>query len=152
MRVHKMIPIILPEIFFFFFLFYDLFIFIHFIFYFPNRTLSTLSNCFTSHTSSPELYLSVDVPTLHLTWPLNTLRPPVSWGLGASSLNIHRPSSLYVCSGPHIRCCMLSVWWSSVWEISGVQIKWDCWSSYRFTLLSFFQPFLIQQQESAGSV
>ena len=35
----------------------------------------------------------------------------------------------------------------------GVQINWDCWSSYRITLLlSFFQPSLIQQQESAASV
>jgi hypothetical protein len=48
---------------------------------------------------------------------------------------------------------MLSVWWSSVWEISGVQINWDCWSSYRIAiLLSFFQPSLIQQQRSAASV
>jgi hypothetical protein len=22
---------------------------------------------------------------------------------------------------------MLSVWWSSDWEISGAQINWDCW-------------------------
>jgi hypothetical protein len=36
---------------------------------------------------------------------------------------------------------MLSVRWSSVWEISGVQINWDCWSSYRITFLSFFQLF-----------
>jgi hypothetical protein len=38
---------------------------------------------------------------------------------------------------------MLPRWWSNVWEISGVQVNWDCWSSYRvtFLLLSFFQPF-----------
>jgi hypothetical protein len=24
---------------------------------------------------------------------------------------------LYVCSGPHICWCMLSVWWSSVWKL-----------------------------------
>jgi hypothetical protein len=30
--------------------------------------------------------------------------------------------------GPHISWYMLSAWWSSVWEISGVQIDWDCWS------------------------
>jgi hypothetical protein len=48
---------------------------------------------------------------------------------------------------------LLSVWWSSVWEISGVQINWDCWSSYRITLLlSFFLPSLIQQQGPAASV
>jgi hypothetical protein len=44
-----------------------------------------------------------------------------------------------MCWEPHISWCMLSVWWSSVWEISGVQLNW---SSYRVTLLlSFFQPF-----------
>ena len=60
---------------------------------------------------------------------------------------------LYVCWGPHISWCMLPVWWSSVWEISGVQTNWDCWYSYRITLLlSFFQPSLIPQQGSAASV
>jgi hypothetical protein len=53
--------------------------------------------------------------------------------------------------GPHIRWCMLPVCWSSVWEVSGVQINWDCWSSYRITLhLTFFQFSLIQQQGSAA--
>jgi hypothetical protein len=38
--------------------------------------------------------------------------------------------------------CMLSGWWLSVWEILGVQVSWDCWSSYRVALLlSFFQLF-----------
>jgi hypothetical protein len=47
-----------------------------------------------------------------------------------------------MCWGPHIRWCMLPGWWSSVWEISGVQVNWDCWSSYRDALLvSFFQLF-----------
>ena len=94
-------------------------------------------------------------PITHPTWPLNFLGPPVSWELGASSLNEHRPSSplLYVCWEPHISWCMLPVWWSSVWEISGVQINWDWWSSYKIALfLSFFQPSLIQQQGSAASV
>jgi hypothetical protein len=59
---------------------------------------------------------------------------------------------LYVCCQPHIRWYMLSVLWSSVWEISGVQNNWDFWSSYRIVLLSFFQPSLIQQQGSAASV
>ena len=89
------------------------------------------------------------------TWPLNPLGPLFSWGLGASSLNECGSGSplLHVCWGPHIRWCMLSVWWSSVWEISGVQTNWDFWSSYRIALLlSFFQPSLIQQQGSAASV
>jgi hypothetical protein len=85
---------------------------------------------------------------------LNFLRPPVSWGLGASSLTEPRPSIplLYMCWGPHISWCMLSVWWSSVWEILRIQVNWNCWYSYRVALLSFFQLSLIQQQESAASV
>jgi hypothetical protein len=93
------------------------------------------------------LRIHTDAPTPHPTWPLNFLAPSVSWGLGASSLNEHRPGSplLYGHRGPHISCCMLPVWWSSVWEISGSRLI--CWSSYRITLLlSFFQPSLIQQQ------
>jgi hypothetical protein len=49
---------------------------------------------------------------------------------------------LYMCLGPHISCCMLAGWWLSVWEISGVQVSWNCWSSYWVSLLSFFQFFL----------
>jgi hypothetical protein len=84
-----------------------------------------------------------------------SLRPPVSWGLGASSLNEHSPSSplLYVCWRLHISWCMLPNWWSSVWEILRVHIKWDSWSFYRiFLVLKFFQPSLIQQQGSAASL
>jgi len=36
-----------------------------------------------------------------------------------------------MCWRPHISWCMLPGWWSSVWEISEVQINWDCCSSYR---------------------
>jgi hypothetical protein len=37
---------------------------------------------------------------------------------------------------------MLPFGWSSVWEISGVQINWDCWPScWIALLLSFFQSF-----------
>jgi hypothetical protein len=42
---------------------------------------------------------------------------------------------------------MLPGWWSSVWEISGVQVNWDCWFSYRnqqsptALLFRFFQIF-----------
>jgi hypothetical protein len=84
------------------------------------------------------------IPNTYPTRPLNSLEPPVSWGLGTSSLTEHRPSSplLYMCWGPHISWCVLPGWWSSVWEISGVQVNWDCWSSYRVTLLLSF--FLIQ--------
>jgi hypothetical protein len=115
-------------------------------FYSPH--LRPPSNHSTSHIPPQPPYLHIDVPIPYSTWPLNSLGPPVSWGLGASSLNEQRPRSplLYVCWRPHISCCMLSVWWSSVSEISGEQVNWDCWSSYRVALfLSFFQPSLIQQ-------
>jgi hypothetical protein len=98
--------------FFFFF-----FCFLHSIFYLPNPP----SDCSTSHISSLPPCLYMGVPNPHLTWPLNSVRPPVSWELGASSLNEHRPGSslLYVCWQPHISWCMLSVWWSCIWEKSG---------------------------------
>ena len=39
----------------------------------------------------------------------------------------------------HISWYMLPGWWSSVWEILRFQVNWDCWSSYRVSLLlSFF--------------
>jgi hypothetical protein len=77
--------------------------------------------------------------------PLNSLWPPVPWGLGASSLAEPRPSSplLYMCRGPCISWCTLPGWWSSVGEILGVQVNWDCWHSYMVNIfLIFFQPFL----------
>ena len=62
-------------------------------------------------------------------------------------------SSTLLCWGSHISWCMLPGWWSSVWEMSGIQINWGCLSSYRIALLlSFFQPSLTQQQGSAASV
>jgi hypothetical protein len=113
------------------------------------------SDCSTSHTSShptpsPRGWSH---PPPHLTSKL----PGASSLLrvGASSLNEHRPRHplLCVCRSPHIRWYMQSVWWSSVWEILGVQINWDCWSSCRIALLlSFFQSSPIQQQGSAAPV
>ena len=114
------------------------------------------SDCSTSHTSShtcPSLH--VDVPNPHHTWPLNSLGSPVSWGLGASSLNEHRSAS-------PLNVCVLGVSYQLVYAVFlvfkclkdmgvGVQINWDCWFSYRITLLSFFQPPLIQKQGSAAS-
>jgi hypothetical protein len=103
------------------------------------------ANHSTSHNSSPPPCLFKDVPMLlHPTRVLNSLGPPVSWGLGASSLTEPRPCSplLYMCWEPNNSWCILTCWWSSVWEISGVQINWDGWSCYRVTLLlSFSQPF-----------
>jgi hypothetical protein len=48
-----------------------------------------------------------------------------------------------MCKGPYISWCMLPGRWLSVWEISGVQVSWDCRSSHGITLLlSFFQLLL----------
>ena len=82
-------------------------------------------------------------PTPYPTRPLNSLGPPVSWGLGTSSLTEPRPSSplLYVCWGPHqlVYAAWLVV--QCLRELR-VQANWDCWSSYRvILLLSFFQLF-----------
>jgi hypothetical protein len=102
--------------------------------------------------------LQEDAPTLphlHSSIPLHCLGPQVSLGLGASSLTESRPGSLllYMCWGPHISRWMLLGWWLSVWEILGVQVSWDSWSSHRFTLLlSFLQLSLIWPQGSAASV
>jgi hypothetical protein len=76
--------------------------------------------------------------------PHHTLGPTVSWRLGATSLTELRHSSplLNMCWGLHISWYMLPGWWSSVWEMSGVQVNWDCCSSYRVALLlRFFQLF-----------
>jgi hypothetical protein len=104
----------------FYFIFHVLFLFFN--------NVNSFKNFFTLHISYPAapttlqlLHISylcpttpllhVDAPTPHPTWPLNSLGPPISWGLGASCLNEHRPGSplLYVCWGPHTSWCMLSV-------------------------------------------
>ena len=79
------------------------FIFLHSRFYFPNPGLPTV--CSATHISSPTPNLLEDIPTTHpITHPsrlLNFLRPPVSSGLGVSSLTEPRPCSplLYMCWG-----------------------------------------------------
>jgi hypothetical protein len=83
-------------------------------------------------------------PHPHTTRPLNSLGPSVSWGLGASSLTEPRPSVsplLYVyVLGASYQLAYAAWLCSSIWEILGVQVNWDCWSSYRVPLLlSFFQ-------------
>jgi hypothetical protein len=46
--------------------------------------------------------------------------------------------------GPHISWCMLPGWCSSIWENSGVQVNWDCWSSNKiFLFLNSFQLYPI---------
>jgi hypothetical protein len=48
--------------------------------------------------------------------------------------------------------CMLPGRWSSVWEISGVQVKWDCWSPTGLSSSSVSSSFSLIQQGSAASV
>jgi hypothetical protein len=63
-----------------------------------------------------------------------------------------RQSSVVYVLGPHISWCMLPGWWSSVWEIVGIQFSWDFWSFYRVALPSASSTFsLIQSQESLAS-
>ena len=96
------------------------------------------------YSGPPNPHLQEDVPTPPPTRSPHSLRPPVSWGLGASSLTESKPRSplLYTCCGPHISWYMLTCWWLRVWEISGVQVSWDCWSCYKVTLLlNFFQLY-----------
>jgi hypothetical protein len=53
-----------------------------------------------------------------------------------------RQSSAVYVSGSSYKLVLLPGWWLNVWESSGIQVSWDCWSSYANTLLlSFFQPF-----------
>jgi hypothetical protein len=42
---------------------------------------------------------------------------------------------LYMCWGPHTSWCVLPGLCFSIWEISGFQVNWNCWSSYRVALL-----------------
>ena len=86
----------------------------------------------------------MDVTTPYPTWPLNSLGSPVSGGLGALSLNRHRPRStlLYVCWGPHISERPQGF---RLIEIAGSP------TGLLFSLASFILS-LIQPQESAASV
>jgi hypothetical protein len=86
------------------FFFFFLFCFIYFYLFF------TLQILFPHPQSTLWLFhipYLLPPPPIYLTSKLPG--PPVSWGLGASSLNEHRPGShqLYVCWGPHIGWCMV---------------------------------------------
>ena len=126
-----------------FVLIFCLFISLYSRFYCP--TPRPPSDYSTSHTSSLD-HLHKDVTTSHPlpNQTLNFLGPSVSWGLGASSLTEPRPSVsplLYVyVLGASYQLAYAAWLCSSIWEILGVQVNWDCWSSYRVPLLlSFFQ-------------
>jgi len=69
----------------------------------PPTVPHTIPPSHTSHSAPHPHPLHQDVPT-HPTRSLNFLGPPVSWGLGASSLTEPRPGSplLYMCWRPHL--------------------------------------------------
>lgn len=122
--------------------------FLHFIFYSPPIHPKP-----TPHPLSPH-----GCPHPHPTWPLNSLGLPVSWELSASSLNEHRPSIPLLCvcvfvASYHLVYAACLVAQCLRGPVLGVQINWDCWSSYRIILLlSFFQPFPNSTTGSAASV
>ena len=96
------------------------------------------------HITPIPFFLCLQEDALHPTRLPYSLRPQVSWELGAISLTEARPggSLLYMCLGPQTSSCVLPGWWLIVWEISEVHVNWDCLSSYGVTLLfRFFQLF-----------
>ena len=98
-----------------------IYLFLNSIFY-PPCSAHPLTAPYAIHFPPPLSQHGCPQPLPHMTSKLP--RPPVSWKLGASSLNEHRPSSLslFMCMGFHISRCMRSVWWTSVREISGVRL------------------------------
>ena len=113
------------------------------------------SNCSTSHTSSHHTHVSTRMPPPppFPICPVNSLGPPESCREGASSLIEDKTGSplLNKCCGPHITWCMLTGWWSSVWEISGFQTE-TAGLPTGLPSLSSFSLSLIPQQGSAASV
>ena len=82
----------------------NIFIFLNLIFYyFTLHILSPIHPPTLPHPIPPPYPTPYPhgCPHLHPTWHLNSLGPPVFWGLVSSSLNEHRPGSpqLYVCWG-----------------------------------------------------
>jgi hypothetical protein len=102
----------LPETFsFLIFIYLFIYLFIYFTLQTPSPSQSTLWQFHIPYLL-PGPCLHEDVPTPYPIWPLNSLGPPVSWRLRASSLIEHSPSSplLYICGGPHISWHMLPNW------------------------------------------
>jgi hypothetical protein len=99
---------------FFFVFFFILINFLPSVFYFPPYPWSIFQLFFNPYLLPTPVSMWMFTPA-HPTWPLYMLWPPVSWGLGASSLNKHWSISplMYVCWGPHISCCILPVCHSS---------------------------------------
>jgi hypothetical protein len=130
------------------------FYFISFLIYFLHSIFHSLSlvHMWQSLPMLPRLHMNTLTP--HPTWPLNSLWLPVYWGLVTSSLIEHRPSSplLYMLETSYQLFYAVDWVVQRLWDF-GVQTNWDCWSSYRITLLlSFFQPSLVPQQGSADSI
>ena len=107
----------------------------------PNYSPNTPSHCSTSHISSPTPISKTMFPThqsspLPLTSSLLRFRCIFSGWLQTGQV------LCCMCWGPHISWCMLPNWWLSIWEILGIRVSLDCWSSCRVAVLfSFFQLF-----------
>jgi hypothetical protein len=122
---------------------------------FPCHPPSPPSHCPTSHTFPLSPCLHVNVPTPYPTWPLNSLEPPVSWGLGASSLNEHRPGNpLLMCVRGLILAGVCCLFGGLVFERSQGSTLIETAgrpTGSHFSSASFSLS-LIQQQGSAASV
>ena len=89
-----------------------------------------------SHSSSSNSSYSC-VPTR----PPPSLRPQVPQGLGTFPTGARLGSPLLHVYLPQTSLCMLPGWWLGLWVFPGVQVSWDCWSSYGVALpFSFFNP------------
>jgi hypothetical protein len=124
-------------------------------FIFPSPGLYPTYSLIVQHPTPPPLpHVSTWMSPPPTPPDLQTPWPPVSWGLGALSQLEHRPRSplLYVCWGPHISWCMLPVWRSNVWEISGFQIETAGLPTGLPSSSASSSLSLIQQQGAAASV
>lgn len=109
-----------------------------FILYFITSIISQSKHCFlpstpsrnsSPHSSSPKSKRMPSKPGLPTPW--------IFPGLGFSSPTEARLRGplLFKCQWHRACPCMLPDWWFSVWEKSGVWVRWDCFSSYGVSLL-----------------
>ena len=118
--------------------------FLHFIFHsLPSHTPSV---CSTSHISSSHPIPSPrGWPHSHPTLPLNTLWPSVSWQVHLVWMNTDLAVLYSMSVGSSSQLVYAVCLVVQCLRDLGVQINWDCWSSYSIPLLlSFFQPSLRQ--------
>lgn len=119
-----------------------LFYFYYFIYLHSIYCIPLISPPTVPYPIPPPPCLQEGVPTT--TRPPPSLGPQVSGILGTSSPTEARPVSplLHMCQrvkGARTSPCMLPDWRLSVWELPGIWISWNRWSSYGVALpFSFF--------------